>query len=69
MNSLDANGVGSSLGWIMYLMSVQTLLLGAKLVMYDGSPFVPNVDTFLHVADKQRYSRPTVINVNVLEGC
>lgn len=54
MNSPDANRAGSSLGWIMYLMSVQTLLFGAKLILYDGSPFVPNVDTFLHVADKQR---------------
>ncbi|MCJ1353160.1 MAG: hypothetical protein MMC33_003145 [Icmadophila ericetorum] len=41
-------------GWIMYLMSVQTLLFGARLIMYDGSPFVPNVDTFLRVADEQR---------------
>lgn len=27
-------------GWIMYLASVQSLLSGARLVMYDGSPFV-----------------------------
>ena len=48
----------SDLGWIMYLASVQTLLFGAKLVMYDGSPFYPRVDTFLRIAGEHKYVYP-----------
>ena len=40
-------------GWIMYLAAVQTLLFGAKLIMYDGSPFLPTVDSFLQLAASQ----------------
>jgi len=38
----------------MYLASVQTLLFGAKLIMYDGSPFLPHVDTFLRIAAEHK---------------
>ena len=41
-------------GWIMYLASVQTLLFGAKLIMYDGSPFVPRVSTFLELIAQEK---------------
>ena len=41
-------------GWIMYLISIQTLLYGAKVVMYDGSPFIPRVDTFIQLAGQQK---------------
>ncbi|KAL9118997.1 MAG: hypothetical protein Q9187_004451 [Circinaria calcarea] len=44
-------------GWIMYLASIQTLLFGAKLVMYDGSPFYPRVDVFLQLVEQQKYIR------------
>ena len=40
-------------GWIMYLISIQVLLYGARVVMYDGSPFVPRVDTFIQLAGQQ----------------
>lgn len=39
----------------MYLASVQSLLFGAKLIMYDGSPFIPHVDTFLRIAGEHKY--------------
>jgi len=42
-------------GWIMYLGSVQALLFGARVVMYDGSPFVPDLLTFIKLIGKQRY--------------
>lgn len=29
-------------GWIMYLAATQTLLFGARVLLYDGSPFVPD---------------------------
>ena len=41
-------------GWIMYLASVQTLLFGAKLIMYDGSPFIPRVDTFIQLIAQEK---------------
>ena len=41
-------------GWIMYLGSVLTLLSGAKLIMYDGSPFIPRVDTFIQLIAQER---------------
>ena len=40
-------------GWIMYLASVQTLLFGTRLIMYDGSPFLPGPDAFLRLAAEQ----------------
>jgi len=42
-------------GWIMYLASVQALLFGARVVMYDGSPFVPDLLTFIRLVGEQRY--------------
>ena len=41
-------------GWIMYLASVQALLSGARVVMYDGSPFVPDLLTFVKLFGEQR---------------
>ncbi|KAK9419790.1 putative Acetoacetyl-coenzyme A synthetase [Seiridium unicorne] len=34
-------------GWIMYMASVGQLLAGARLVLYDGSPFQPDLQTFV----------------------
>jgi len=45
-------------GWIMYLGSVQALLFGARVVMYDGSPFVPDLLTFIRLIGEQRYVKP-----------
>ncbi|PSN74449.1 acetoacetate-CoA ligase [Corynespora cassiicola Philippines] len=41
-------------GWIMYLVSVQSLLYGCRSVLYDGSPFQPSPKTFLSVLEEQR---------------
>lgn len=41
-------------GWIMYLGSVQQLLLGARTVMYDGSPFVPDLKNFLKLIGEEK---------------
>ncbi|KAI9880045.1 MAG: hypothetical protein M1830_005777 [Pleopsidium flavum] len=41
-------------GWIMYLASVQALLFGARVVMYDGSPFVPDSRTFVRLVGELR---------------
>lgn len=41
-------------GWIMYLAAMQTLLFGSRVVLYDGSPFVPDVTTLLTVAAQEK---------------
>ncbi|TGO85645.1 hypothetical protein BPOR_0377g00140 [Botrytis porri] len=34
-------------GWIMYFMSISNLLNGCRVVLYDGSPFQPDLTTFV----------------------
>lgn len=41
-------------GWIMYLSSVQALLTGCRMIMYDGSPFVPNPRNFLSLVAREK---------------
>ncbi|KAL2760665.1 hypothetical protein ACRALDRAFT_1046183 [Sodiomyces alcalophilus JCM 7366] len=44
-------------GWIMYLANVAQLLFGARVVMYDGSPFQPDLATFVHILAEQRVTK------------
>jgi len=41
-------------GWIMYLGSVQALLAGARMVCYDGSPFLPEATTFIKLLSQEK---------------
>ncbi|KAF2462785.1 acetyl-coenzyme A synthetase [Lindgomyces ingoldianus] len=41
-------------GWIMYLVSIQALLYGSRSILYDGSPFQPDLTTFLRILSEQR---------------
>lgn len=41
-------------GWIMYLASVQALLTGARMVAYDGSPFLPDATAFLKLLAQEK---------------
>ncbi|KAF2646719.1 acetoacetate-CoA ligase [Massarina eburnea CBS 473.64] len=41
-------------GWIMYLVSIQSLTFGSRSVLYDGSPFIPSPKTFLSILEEQR---------------
>lgn len=41
-------------GWIMYLSAVQTLTFGSRVVLYDGSPFVPDVTALVKLAAQER---------------
>lgn len=43
-------------GWIMFLVSVASLVIGARAVLYDGSPFAPDPAVLLRVARQQRVS-------------
>ncbi|PGG96084.1 hypothetical protein AJ79_09741 [Helicocarpus griseus UAMH5409] len=41
-------------GWIMYLGGVQPLLHGCRVVLYDGSPFLPDTSFFMRLAGEQK---------------
>jgi acetoacetyl-CoA synthetase len=42
-------------GWIMYLAAVAPLLFGGRCVLYDGSPFQPDLKTFIKLIGSQKY--------------
>lgn len=41
-------------GWIMYMSSIQLLLMGARTVMYDGSPFAHDKSNFIRLVGEQK---------------
>jgi len=41
-------------GWIMYMSAMQTLLFGARVVLYDGSPFVPGITALVTLAAQEK---------------
>ena len=41
-------------GWIMYMSAVLSMLSGARAVLYDGSPFQPDLTAFIKVIGEQR---------------
>jgi acetoacetyl-CoA synthetase len=41
-------------GWIMYFSSIMNLLPGARVVLYDGSPFQPDITTFVKLIGEQK---------------
>ncbi|GJP97313.1 hypothetical protein AlacWU_10212 [Aspergillus niger] len=41
-------------GWIMYVSAIQSLLLGSRVVLYDGSPFMPRLESLIRLAEQQR---------------
>lgn len=43
-------------GWIMYLASVGQMVLGSRAVLYDGSPFIPDLSVLLRVVAEQKVS-------------
>jgi acetoacetyl-CoA synthetase len=44
-------------GWIMYFSSVMQLLPGARVVLYDGSPFQPDLTTFVKLVGEQKVTK------------
>ncbi|KAK5134746.1 hypothetical protein LTR08_006121 [Meristemomyces frigidus] len=41
-------------GWIMYLTSCMTNLHGARTILYDGSPFQPDLTSFIKLVGDQK---------------
>ncbi|KAJ5633488.1 acetoacetate-CoA ligase, partial [Penicillium lividum] len=43
--------------WIMYVLQVAGLLMGARLVLYDGSPMLPNWKVLVEILEEQRVTK------------
>ncbi|KAJ5169920.1 AMP-dependent synthetase/ligase [Penicillium coprophilum] len=41
-------------GWIMYVSAMQSLLFGVRVVLYDGSPFIPGVAALIDLAAQEK---------------
>ncbi|MFL2539671.1 MAG: acetoacetate--CoA ligase [Alphaproteobacteria bacterium] len=41
-------------GWMMWNWTVSNLLLGSCIVLYDGSPFFPNINRILNITKKTK---------------
>ncbi|KAK2814081.1 hypothetical protein FQN50_000485 [Emmonsiellopsis sp. PD_5] len=41
-------------GWIMYLGAVQPLLFGSRVVLYDGSPFLPDMTAYIKLVGQHK---------------
>lgn len=50
-------------GWIMYLSAIQTLLFGSRVILYDGSPFLPDINALVHIAAEEKYCDPSDIEI------
>jgi acetoacetyl-CoA synthetase len=46
-----------SRGWIMYFSSIVNLLPGARVILYDGSPFQPDPSTFIKLIGSQKVTK------------
>ncbi|KAH6879557.1 acetoacetate-CoA ligase, partial [Thelonectria olida] len=56
-DSVSANSVifqYTTTGWIMYVLQIANMLLGARIVAYDGSPFIPDRTTLVKILGQQR---------------
>ena len=41
-------------GWLMWNWTVSNLLLGSSIVLYDGSPFFPNMNRIINISKKTK---------------
>lgn len=41
-------------GWIMYLSSIQVLATGCRAILYDGSPFAPNLTNLVKLVAQEK---------------
>ena len=44
-------------GWIMYLFAILSMVHGARVVLYDGSPFLPDASTLVRLVDMYKVTR------------
>ncbi|KAL7625105.1 hypothetical protein AAE478_004319 [Parahypoxylon ruwenzoriense] len=44
-------------GWIMYLVCIGQLLIGSRVILYDGSPFQPDLQTLIKLLGDQKVTK------------
>jgi acetoacetyl-CoA synthetase len=44
-------------GWIMYFSSVMNLVMGSRVILYDGSPLQPDLTTFVKLIGEQKVTK------------
>jgi acetoacetyl-CoA synthetase len=57
---MDADSVAlqyTTTGWIMYFSSIMNLLPGSRVILYDGSPFQPDLTTFVKLIGEQKVTK------------
>jgi acetoacetyl-CoA synthetase len=57
LNSESVTLQYTTTGWIMYLVSVVNLLVGARSILYDGSPFQPDLTKFVKLIGDQKVTK------------
>jgi acetoacetyl-CoA synthetase len=57
MNADSVSLQYTTTGWIMYFSSIMNLLPGARVILYDGSPFQPDITTFVKLIGDQRVTK------------
>jgi acetoacetyl-CoA synthetase len=43
--------------WIMYVLQLDTLIPGGRVILYDGSPLIPDLTTLLQILAEQRVTK------------
>lgn len=54
---IDSNSVVlqyTTTSWIMYLVTIQNLMFGSRVILYDGSPLFPAKDVLIKIAEYER---------------
>ena len=53
INQSDKVFYFTTCGWMMWNWLISALASNASIILYDGSPFVPNIDYLFEIADKE----------------
>ena len=53
INESDKVFYFTTCGWMMWNWLISALASNASIILYDGSPFVPNIDYLFEIADKE----------------
>ncbi|KAF8854797.1 acetoacetyl-CoA synthase [Acephala macrosclerotiorum] len=53
-NSTDTVLQFTTTGWIMYLLHAVHMIHGARLILYDGSPFYPDMTAYIRLMSREK---------------
>jgi acetoacetyl-CoA synthetase len=60
--SMDTNATVlqyTTTGWIMYMSCISALIFGARPILYDGSPFLPDITILVKLLEKHKCVYPS----------